>query len=635
MRTILLIGMALFGTSAGAQTRLIDSLLRVIHTLPDGEQKFNAIYMLSNQNYNPDSVLPYLQQATTILRQQPDERRADQLQYSWALYLVRVNEADSALQIADNLIKKYRTKKGSEADYLTYLFFRSKVLDRAGQYSRSLSQLTEVIETARSMKDTLVMIQARTGVGWVQMEMGQYREALQWLYLALQTSSNRNYYTNYGALYSNLASTYNALGRQDSAVKYINIAINDARANENLLFLATALSIQAKIYIDSGQRQFAEAPLHEVVDIRKKINDPFYTVFDMANLASYYAANNQPEKGIRLCTEGIEIAERERLSSQLLMIYQALADNYKAAGNAKNYGETLEHIIELKDSFNNINSAKQLAETQAKFDAQRREKTIVEQKLSLTRKNYWLYGSAIIGLMAAIITWLGFLYYRKRQQQRTHAQLEKQRQDAARAIHEAEEQERKRIAADLHDSLGVYAASMSSNLHYLQIKEDDQRSAIAFDELRDNSNAIISQLNDTIWVLKKELLSLTAVSDRIKIFTQRLRRSYPEVELEVEEDLPVDVQMPASQAFHLYRIIQEAVNNALRHSGGRKITVFFRGREHWEVFIQDNGKGMSARDLAGNGLDNMRSRAKEANWTIRWEDAAGGGTTVWVSPTTN
>jgi hypothetical protein len=117
------------------------------------------------------------------------------------------------------------------------------------------------------------------------------------------------------------------LGKSDSAQAYIDIAIKDARENDNFLFLATALSMQAKIFIDSRQFQRAEAPLHEIVEIRKKLDDPFYTVYDMSNLASYYANNKQTAKGIELCKEGISLAKKSGLSSQLLMIYHALAEN--------------------------------------------------------------------------------------------------------------------------------------------------------------------------------------------------------------------------------------------------------------------------------------------------------------------
>jgi tetratricopeptide (TPR) repeat protein len=98
------------------------------------------------------------------------------------------------------------------------------------------------------------------------MEMEQYSEALQWLYNAMHTSADKKYYKNYGALYSNIAAAHNALGNTDSARYYIDIAIKDARENENLLFLATALSMQARIFVDNKQQALAEAPLHEVLE---------------------------------------------------------------------------------------------------------------------------------------------------------------------------------------------------------------------------------------------------------------------------------------------------------------------------------------------------------------------------------
>ncbi|MBK8713099.1 MAG: hypothetical protein IPL97_14730 [Niastella sp.] len=92
------------------------------------------------------------------------------------------------------------------------LFFKAKILDRGNRYTDALRQLYLVLKVAQIQKDTLTIIQAKTGIGWVQIEMEQYPEALRWLE-SLHTSSNNSYYHGYGALYSNLASTYNALGK--------------------------------------------------------------------------------------------------------------------------------------------------------------------------------------------------------------------------------------------------------------------------------------------------------------------------------------------------------------------------------------------------------------------------------------
>lgn len=620
------------------QTRVMDSLKSGIEHSTSNSIKLSLIFELSEQSISPDSLLPFVLMAEKIASDSRDKRDADIAAFCRASYYTRKNITDSALMIIEKLVKDYKSNKEQQALYLKFLFSKARLLDRSNQYTKALAQLVEVLEVAEIVKDTLVQIQSKTGIAWVQMEMGQYKEALQWLHNAMNTSPDRKFYKNYGALYSNMATAYNALGNSDSAVYYINVAIKDAKENGNLSFLATALSMQAQIFIDSKRPGLAEAPLHEVVSIRKQLDDPFYIVYDMSSLASYYASNNQPQKGIALCNEGIAIAKQKGMTSQLLMIYQALAENYKVAGNAEEYGNTLEYIMALKDSFNNINSSKLIAEIQAGSEARKREKQILEQKLVLTRKNYWLYGSALFALMLGVIGWVAFRNYRRKQYLKMQMALAEEKRLSEKAVIDAEEYERKRIAADLHDNLGAYAASLASNLGYIHLPGADENTKNAFRELGNNSNAIISQLNDTIWVLKKDALSITAISDRLKNFISRIQKSYPDVNIEVQEEITADQQLPSSQAFHLYRILQEAVNNALKHSKGRNIIVQVSSGQSWKIMVRDDGLGMTGEKMqrsSGNGLLNMKERSREAGWEISWEKTEGGGTTLVVRPTTN
>lgn len=635
---ILLFLLVVFAQFCFGQTKIIDSLkFSIRHSTKDGK-KLSLIFELADQSISADSLLPFVLAAERIAATSGNRLDEDRAAYSRASYYARKNITDSATAVINKLIGAYKGNTSQQDLYLKFLFFRAKILDRANQYTRALSQLVEVLETAEALKDTLVQIQAKTGIGWVQMEMGQYKEALEWLHKAMHTSGNKEFYKNYGALYSNLASSHNSLGNADSAGYYINIAINDARKNDNLTFLATALSMQAKIFIDSKQPHLAEVPLKEVVEIREKMEDPFYIVYDMSNLASYYASNSQPDKGIALCREGIAIAKQKGLTSQLLMIYQALAENYKAAGKTTEYGQALENIIALKDSFNNINSSKLIAEIRAGSEAQKKEKQILEQKLNLTRKNYWLYGSALFAVMAAIIAWLGFKNYRRKQKIKMQIAMEKEKRLSEQAVINAEEHERKRIAADLHDNLGAFAASIASNLDHIQFKQTDAPGITALQELRSNSQSMVSQLSDTIWALKKDALSLTAISDKIKVFIQRIQPSYPDVTMDVLEKIQTDHLLPPSQAFHLFQITREAIINALKHSGGKQVTVTIEADRGWKISINDNGSGMTdnpGNSEGGNGLLNMKNRAKEGGWDIEWQHNEQGGTSVWIAPTTN
>lgn len=625
-------------SGAPAQTRSVDSLKNIIRSQVPDKEKLDAIFHLSDLSIEADSLLPFVKIAETITTTAGTREEKSLTALCRAFYYLRKNIVDSSLDIITNLLKQCTGKKDNEALCLRLSFALSKAYDRGNLYTKALAQLNTVIELAKSQKDTLIQIQAETGIGWVLIELAQYPEALKWLLKALHTSSDKRFYKNYGALYSNIASAYNSLGKPDSALFYIDIAIRDARENENLLFLATALSMEAKIFTDNGRAKLAEIPLNEAVEIRKQLKDPFYIVYDMSNLASYYAANGQAQKGIALCEEGIKLAKENKLSSQLLLIYEALAKNYKAAGNTPEYSHTLEQIVFLKDSFNNINSGKLLADLQANNEERKSEKLINEQQLNLAKKNYWLFGSALFAMMAGIIAWLLFRNYRRKQRMKMEAALAEEKRMAASAVAEAEEQERKRIASDLHDNLGAYAASMASNLGYIDIQEADDATKNAFKELSNNSNAIISQLNDTIWVLKKDSLSLTAISDRLKTFISRIQKSYPQIKIEVNERIETDYRLPSSQAFQLYRVLQEAVNNSLKHSRGRSIIVSISAGERWMATVEDDGVGISepvSDSGQGNGLANMKERSSEAGWQINWKVNQYGGTTVEISPTTN
>ena len=621
---------------AYSQTKTTDSLLNYINKTESESEKLNAIFKLKDQNLNPDTLLPYVLIAENIALKTKVKFDEDRAAYIRAGYYVRKNNIDSALHIIDALISYYIKDKDQQNFYLSLLFTKAKILDRGNRYTQSLTQLYEVVETAEILKDTLIQIQAKTGIGWVQMEMEQYHEALQWLYKALHTSSNKKFYKNYGALYSNIASTYNSLGNADSAMHYINIAIKDARENENLLFLATALNMQAKIFIDNKKPQLAEAPLYEGLEIRKKLNDPFYIVYDMSSLASYYAGNGQSAKGIALCNEGITLAKRNGLSSQLLMIYHSLAENYKAAGNTQEYSHTLEYIIALKDSFNNINSSKQLAEMQAKNEKQTREKTIVEQKLNLTVKNYWLFGSALFVVMAAIIIWLVFKNNNRKQKIKMQLALGEEKRIAAQSIIDAEEHERKRIAADLHDNIGAYASAIRADVEKIT-DNGIEKNNTSLQNLQQHSQEIINSLRDTIWVLNKENITLTGISDRIKNYLNKLRPSYTHIQFHITEEIKNDARISSQHALNIFRIVQEAIHNALKHSNASNITININSAESILVKIADDGKGMSntAVNTEGNGLINMKARAKEAGMHLDIITQANEGTSLILQTTTN
>ncbi|MFM8347814.1 MAG: two-component regulator propeller domain-containing protein, partial [Bacteroidota bacterium] len=190
--------------------------------------------------------------------------------------------------------------------------------------------------------------------------------------------------------------------------------------------------------------------------------------------------------------------------------------------------------------------------------------------------------------------------------------------------------ERERLSRDLHDRLGAYAAAIKSNIN--QLERAEARDAVALDRLKKNAEEMVTALRETIWALKQEKVALTGISDRIKSYVNRISPDFPQVHIQVTEQPGLPHHASPAEAIHLMAIIQEALTNALRHSGCNKIEITFSGDNGFRVSVTDNGQGLTEDPIGGDsgyGLRNMRQRAAESGFLF---DISGTnqGTTVTI-----
>lgn len=600
-----------------AQTHKINALKYQVLHAATAAQRLDALLLLCDQGYtlHGDSLMAYAKQAASLAEEQKNERKKLWAIYYQAYALTNKGLIDSSGQLVEtclNALKKIAPDPELKANLLNQ---KGRCFMRKNHYKDAIQMGYEMIAVSEKAGLVLPDIKAKTLIGWAYTEMEQTKEALSWHLKALQSTTDSVLLGTYGILYANTALNYNALGKTDSAFYYIDKAVYSARKYENLFTLSNALAIQAQFRLKHDNVAAAETPLKEAVEIRKLIGDPFYIVSDMAQLGLYYARTGQAQRGIAICREGIAMARQHQLTTKLLFLYTSLAENYKAAGDSTQYATVLENILALKDTIYRLNSAEALADLKNKYEAQKKENIIAQQQLSLIRKNYMVYGSLLLVLLIIAAGYFIFRENQKRQQLKMWQALEQEKRISEQAIQEAEENERKRIAANLHNSLGAYTASITSNLDQIALQPVNQDVQYLMTELRHNSQAIVGQLVDTIWALKSDALSLTATGDRIKTFIKRMIPSYPGIAIHTEEHVTRDPALPASQAFHLYQIIQEGISNALEHSGGNEIRIMIESNAtDWYISVRDNGTGTGEKE--GNGIRQMKRKAAEAGWTF-------------------
>jgi two-component system NarL family sensor kinase len=202
-----------------------------------------------------------------------------------------------------------------------------------------------------------------------------------------------------------------------------------------------------------------------------------------------------------------------------------------------------------------------------------------------------------------------------------------------------QEQERRHIARELHDSAGQLVAALSMNITLIAQNAADNPVLL---KIADDADHLIQQLSKEIrttsYLLHPPLLEETGLSRAIPWYVQGLQeRSGLEVQLDISEDfgrLPVDLEMT------LFRIVQECLTNILRHSGSKIAAIrLARSGQKVSLEIQDHGKGISPEKLAdiraqrtGVGITGMLERVRNFNGQMNIQSNDSGAIVSVVIP---
>lgn len=633
-----------------SQTRRIDSLLLEMRSANTDVQKLKTALAICEdyKAVSRDTLDFYSFYARQLAEKINNSSLKDLAELAVASDYLRWGWGDSVLVTVTPLINRNKASNPEERSiYFKALRLKALSYGTKSRFQEALEVLYKIINEAEQHKDTLTLGENLNTIGSVALARNNPKEALKWLSRVGALAVDRPDFKNIqGAVYVNMAEAYLQMNKMDSADFFIKKGILTFKETENIFNLAMALQKQSAIFIAAGQLPEAEKSLKEMIKYRSESGDRDMYIDDNISLIDFYIETKQIDKAIDLCKQLLvtgNLHNNEGDSSRVfsnninirLEYFKKLAQCYKIKGDEKLYAETLENIINATDSFYTVNSAEAIAELQTKYEVQKKENTIMLQTMAINRKNSRFYVMSIIVVFVLLTLGIWFFSYKKREKYKLRTILEKEKLLAAQSVAKAEENERKRIAADLHDNLGTFAAAILSNLDLIQPKDEAQSNS-AIHELRNNSQAVVSQLHDTIWALKKDALPLTSISDRIKLFIQRIQPSYPSIGINVVEKIDHDYTLSPAHAFHLFRIIQEALNNALRHSKASEITVGLQSNgKEWSVTIVDDGSGIDSSKTKGNGLVNMKERAKEAGMKIEWVAGEGTGTKVIISKDTS
>jgi len=234
-------------------------------------------------------------------------------------------------------------------------------------------------------------------------------------------------------------------------------------------------------------------------------------------------------------------------------------------------------------------------------------------------------GVVILGLLAA-------LYQRRVGALKRDRRLQ---QEFSSRLMESQENERKRIAGELHDSLGQNLLVIR-NRALMGLKDESlgKQARDQFDQISSVATQAIDEVRGISYGLRPYQLDRLGLTKAIGSITSGLAST---VRFAMQLD-PIDDEVGKEGAIHVYRIVQEGINNILKHGDATDAKVEIRVEgSRLRIVIEDNGKGMPALPGAngtgpagGLGLVGIAERAKILNGTMTIESKAGEGTTLTV-----
>jgi two-component system, NarL family, sensor kinase len=293
----------------------------------------------------------------------------------------------------------------------------------------------------------------------------------------------------------------------------------------------------------------------------------------------------------------------------------------------------LKEYLAVKDSLLRAANSRQIGVPEEKYRFAEKDRADKQQQLLLARRYFLISGIIFASICCLIFCYFMYRRYQLRKEQFIQQQRLQQQEQSASAVIEVEERERNRLVRDLHNGVAQVMSAIKMNLSGLSGKiglQSDHDKKV-FDNtllLIDDSFREVDHLsaNITLHALLKNGLVAAIEELTGKIGSKNLVVGFDTSGFEERVDPVVEML--------LYRVLQEAINNTLRHAHASRLDIsLVKDEQGIGLTIEDNGQGFDTAIIAeakGIGLNNMITRVHYLKGTVEFDSAPGRGTVVVV-----
>lgn len=564
------------------------------------------------------------------------------MRMSWRTFLSgNLAESDALVDSAIN-----STQSCSDAVFQQLLALKGAIARSKADFVLANSVLIERLSRASSITNKIALAKCLVDLSYLLLDQGQFEEAIQICDSALSFMDTTIQSLLYARTLDNKAACRLRISPKGNIAKTLLKTGRIFRLYDSHKDLIRNRSNLAYIYdYISNDYKLAESTyLMSIEHLRESRSDPEAHVTLLFNYAQMLSFLDRINEAFVLLEEAQHIAKKKGLQKLLFEVYKSKASLFIELNVVDSCELYFLKYDSLKSVVNALDKTKSIAHIHEQYDTEKLETENALQKRDLeTEKRKRM--TAVISLVAlSIITTLLVTIYQQRLKTKTQLSLKneelhlqkldelaKQKElEKITTLMEGQEQERKRIAGELHDGLGSLLATIKHHFEVVEDKMDTNKEEYtkayslldkASEEVRRISHNMASNVLSKFGLVAalQDLCEVVNSSKRLKI---------------ILKVTGLEDRLESSAEIHLFRICQELVSNALKHAHASTITLqLTMHKDALNLIVEDNGIGFDTEAIEkkeGMGLENLKARVAHLNGTIEIDSVIDRGTTVVI-----
>lgn len=662
----------------------LDSLKKVLSQQEDDARKVDNLLLVSRlfyQAYEMDSATLYTNLALDLAKTVNYAKGLGEALYRTALINYRTGDYNTAVDYSNRFLQ-LATQRHDTMHLGKGFWLRGTLKRETDDHRGAGEDYLSSLKIYTALNDSGRLLSVYQSLGNLYFDLAQFDSAAYYYHRTIEYCEATGHTTGVAIALNQLGKTYFRIPKPDyeEARRLVRKSIAINKEYNNLITLAQNYSVLANIALELDQLDTAMYYYSKVSSINEEIGNTVGLIHNYNNIAEVYEKQGRFDEALVNYDKALSYYREQNMAEGVVVAQQNIADIHAGLGNyqlAHTYYDSSLHLayekrflnrvlnslinktntfadqgryreafeyelqsIAISDSIFDIEKEKLLGELKLKYEKEKDQARILflgkqnlekdlKIRLRTNQRNAYLY-SGISLLLAAI--GIALYFRQKASKDRIIAeqridQLEKEKMKlAARALAEGQEEERKKMARELHDDLGVLLSN--AKVQVSMIREESPGNK----ELLRQASQLIDQASGDVQRISNNMMPVSLTQSGLLAATEALIEK-----VNLAENIKAECKIIGERkrirenaGIMLYRVIQEMINNTIKHAKARSIMLVIRiSADEIEIEYSDDGIGFDVEKQFNEkslGLQSIRSRVDFLSGFLDVTSEPGNGT---------